>query len=153
MSDFTFDRSIQITGDAAAAWNLMTDVPRLVDWISVVGDAAEKEPLKSYTAVIEDRVGMFALRADLAITLSEVREHEHITARAEGQDRQIGSRITIEADVDLTPEGETTTIRVQGHYEITGRAATLGSSQIKRKGEKVLDEFFANLEREAAATS
>lgn len=147
MSDFAFDRSVRIPGGAEDAWALMTDVPTLVHWISVVGEAEEKEHLREYSAVIEDRVGMFALRANLDITMSDVREHEHITARATGQDRQIGSRLTIEAEVDLTAENDATNVRVHGHYEITGRAATLGSSQIKRKGEKVIDDFFANLER------
>lgn len=150
MSEFDFDRSIRVPGGADDAWALMTDVPTLVDWISIVGDAKEKEHLREYTAVIEDRVGMFALRADLEITMSDVREHEHITARATGQDRQIGSRLTIDAEVDLTPENDDTVVRVHGRYEITGRAATLGSSQIQRKGEKVIDDFFTNLESAVA---
>lgn len=149
MSDFSFDRSIQFAAKAEIAWSLMTDVPRLVEWISVVGEAEEKEPLRTYTAVIQDRVGMFSLRADLDIALSNVRINEHITAHATGEDRQIGSRITINAEVDLSFEDGLTTVRVQGRYSITGRAATLGASQIKRKGEKVVNDFFMNLEREA----
>lgn len=150
MSAFSFDRSIQVAAEVETAWSLMTDVPRLVDWISVVGEAKEKEPLRTYTAVIQDRVGMFSLRADLDITLTNVRVHEHISAHAVGEDRQIGSRITIDAEIDLSGEGDVTVIRVQGSYGITGRAATLGASQIKRKGENVINDFFSNLEREAS---
>lgn len=148
MSQYTFDQSTSTSGDTTAAWALMTDVPRLVRWISVLGEAHEEEQLSRYTAVIADRVGMFSLRADLDISVVELDEPEMITIRAEGQDRQIGSRITIEATVEISTREDGTQIRVHGSYGITGRAATLGASQIKRKGEKVIAEFFDNLTRE-----
>jgi carbon monoxide dehydrogenase subunit G len=44
-------------------------------------------------------------------------------------------------------------VRVSGSYGITGNAATLGSSAIKRKGDKVLEEFFGNLESDLSALS
>jgi carbon monoxide dehydrogenase subunit G len=40
---------------------------------------------------------------------------------------------------------------VTGRYEITGRIATLGSGPIRKKGDKVLEEFFTNLGRELGA--
>ena len=148
MAHFPFDHSASTTADPATVWSLMTDVPRLVRWITVLDNAEEHRRLESYSAVIQDKVGMFSLRADLDITVVEVREPEYIRVRAEGRDRQIGSRITIETSVDVTPGADETTVHVHGSYEITGRAATLGSSQIKRKGEKVLTEFFDNLTAE-----
>jgi carbon monoxide dehydrogenase subunit G len=148
---FDFDRRVSVSGDPDAAWRLITDVPRLVGWISVLSDAREVAPLSSYTAVISDKVGMFKLRADLAITVKEVDHGRRIVVQAEGQDRQVGSRIAILADVSLEPAEAGTDVRVQGNYAITGNAATLGSSTIRRKGEKVLDQFFENLAAEAPA--
>jgi carbon monoxide dehydrogenase subunit G len=34
---------------------------------------------------------------------------------------------------------------------VTGRAATLGASSIRRKGDKIIEEFLANLARELSA--
>jgi len=42
-------------------------------------------------------------------------------------------------------------VTVTGRYEITGRIATLGSGAIRKKGDKVLEEFFTNLVRELGA--
>ena len=145
MAAFEFDRTVSVSGTPDAVWGLITDVPRLVEWISVVHDAREIQPLKQYSAVIQDKVGMFTLRADLDITMSEVDEGKRIVARAEGQDRQVGSRITIDAEVVLDAGPSSTEVRVSGSYEITGNAATLGTSAIRRKGEKVVKEFFEHL--------
>lgn len=150
MAEFEFDRAVSVGGSPAAVWDLITDVPRVVGWISVVHDAKELAPLAKYTAVIQDKVGMFKLRADLDIALSEVEEGKRVVAHAEGQDRQVGSRITIDADVRLDPGPDSTTVRVAGKYAITGNAATLGSSTIRRKGEKVLEEFFGHLSTDSA---
>ena len=70
---------------------------------------------------------------------------------AAGEDRQIASRISATIDLGLSPRGEGTEVTVTGRYEITGRIATLGSGPIRKKGDKVLEEFFANLGRELGA--
>ena len=150
MAAFEFDRTVSVSGTPDAVWGLITDVPRLVGWISVVHDAREIQPLQQYSAVIQDKVGMFTLRADLDITMSEVVEGKRIVARAEGQDRQVGSRITIDAEVVLDAGPSSTDVRVSGSYEITGNAATLGTSAIRRKGEKVVKEFFERLSSDSA---
>ncbi|WP_396449574.1 CoxG family protein [Actinomadura sp.] len=150
MAEFEFDRAVSVTGTPAAVWELITDVPRLVGWIDVVHDAREIEPLSHYSAVIQDKVGMFRLRADLDIHMTEVDEGKRIVAHAEGQDRQVGSRITIDAEVLLDPAPSSTSVRVSGKYGITGNVATLGSSAIKRKGDKVLKEFFGHLSSDSS---
>lgn len=150
MAEFEFDETVSIAGAPEAAWDLITDVPRLVDWISVVHDAQELTPLSHYSAVIQDKVGMFKLKAELDIRLTEVDEGKRIVAHAEGQDRQVGSRITIDAEVLLDPAADATSVRVSGRYGITGQAATLGSSAIRRKGDKVIKEFFQHLSSESS---
>jgi carbon monoxide dehydrogenase subunit G len=151
VATFPFDRAVDVTGSPEAAWQAVTDVPRVVSWISVVEDAKEVDLLSRYTAVLMDRIGMFSLRADLDITLSDVVEGVRLRAHAEGQDRQVGARIVIDGLIELTPSESGTTVRVSGSYDVTGRAATMGASSIKRKGDKVVDEFFTNLSRELAA--
>jgi carbon monoxide dehydrogenase subunit G len=151
MAEFTFDRTVDAPGSAESIWELITDVQRLVSWISVIHNAIEIEPLARYSAVIQDKVGMFKLNADLSVRFTEVHHDERIIARAVGKDRQLGTRITIDGEVSLAPGPTSTSVRVSGSYAITGNAATLGSSAIKRKGDKVLEEFFANLEADLSA--
>jgi carbon monoxide dehydrogenase subunit G len=151
VATFPFDREVHVPGAPGATWATFTDVPRVVSWISVVEDAQELEPLSRYTAVLQDKIGMFALRADLDITLSDVVEGRQLRAHADGQDRQVGARIVIDGLIELTPADSGTQVRVSGSYDVTGRAATLGASSIRRKGDKVIEEFFRNLSQELAA--
>jgi carbon monoxide dehydrogenase subunit G len=150
VATFPFEREVEVPGDPAATWAAFTDVPRVVSWISIVENAREVEPLSRYTAVLQDKIGMFALRADLDITVADVIEGRQLRARADGSDRQVGARIVIDGLIELAPAGVGTRVRISGSYDVTGRAATLGASSIRRKGDKVIEEFFRNLSQELA---
>ena len=150
MAEFDFEETVRVSGTPGEVWELITDVPRLVGWISVLHDATTIEELSHYRAVMQDKVGMFKLRADLDIRVTEKTEGERIVVHAEGEDRQVGSRIVIDATVTMTPGDDATTVTVSGSYGISGSAATLGSSTIRRKGDKIVKEFFTNLSQDAA---
>ena len=127
-------------------WSALLDVQKVASWLSIVSDVRELEPLRRYSAVLEDRVGPFTLRADLVITVNA--EEPRLRVEASGEDRQVASRITAAIDLALTEENGGTQVTVGGGYEITGRIATLGAGAIRKKGEHVLDEFVGNLTRE-----
>jgi carbon monoxide dehydrogenase subunit G len=150
MAEFGFDQTVHVSGSPDEVWSLITDVPRLVGWISVLEDARTIEELAHYTAVVQDKIGMFKLRADLDIRVTEKLEGQRIVVHAEGEDRQVGSRIVIDATVTMSPDSDLTGVRVDGRYSISGSAATLGSSTIQRKGDKVVKEFFQHLSSDAA---
>ncbi|TDD70188.1 hypothetical protein E1262_10040 [Jiangella aurantiaca] len=140
-----FGCELTVSAPPARAWATLTDVPVLVSWISVLEQAEELAHLERYTAVLLDRLGPFKLRADLAITLSDVRIEEHVTVHAEGEDRQVGSRLVVDATLDLEPTDDGwTTVRVAGVYEVSGKVAAMGGGTINRKAEKIIAEFFSN---------
>jgi carbon monoxide dehydrogenase subunit G len=93
-----------------------------------------------------DRLGPFKLRADLVIDVSEVVPGEHIRVRAAGEDRQVASRIGIDAVLALedAPDGGSR-VAVTGSYEVIGKVATMGAGMIRQKAAKVLDEFFGHV--------
>lgn len=138
-----FHREIAVSATPDEAWTALTDVPRLVGWVSVVEDAREIEPLARYTAVLMDRLGPFKLRADLDIALDDVQVGRSLAVKAAGEDRQVGSRLTIDATLAVTPGAAGTTITVDGVYEVTGKVASMGPGTINKKAEKIMDEFFA----------
>jgi carbon monoxide dehydrogenase subunit G len=139
-----FDRSQVVAADQQQCWKVYTDVPKLVTWVSVLDDAKEIAHLESYTAVLADRLGPFKLKADLDIKVSEVVPGEHIRVQAAGEDRQVASRIKIDAVLSMDPSGGGTLVRANGSYEVVGKVATMGSSHIVKKANKILDEFFAH---------
>lgn len=150
MPSVDFARRLPVASDPSRVWDALTDVERLAAWITVVGDVREVSRLDSYTAVLADRLGPFRLSADLDINVVDVEEGSSIRFVAEGEDRQVASRITIDGQLSLTTEGSMTVIDVSGRYEVTGRVATLGASMIRSKGETILDQFVEAVERELA---
>ena len=132
------------------AWATVIDVHRVAGWVSVVGAVEEREHLARYGAVLSDRLGPFRVAADLDVRVTDLDEGRSISFSADGEDRQVASRIKIEARLSLADGNSGTQVDVAGSYEVTGRVASLGSSMIRAKGDKILDEFFFALERELA---
>ena len=143
-----FAKEIRLTTPAAAAWTALLDFQRVASWLSIVGHVREVEPMRRYTAVLEDRVGPFALRADLTVHVEAIETERHLHVVANGEDRQVASRISASVDLVVQDEGSGCVVVAKGRYEITGRIATLGAGAIRKKGDKVLEEFLGNLSRE-----
>jgi carbon monoxide dehydrogenase subunit G len=142
-----FRRELTVLASPEESWKSLTDVPLLVSWVGIVEDAEEIEPLGRYSAVLMDRLGPFKLRADLDIVVTALTPGRSISFRASGEDRQVGSRLVIEATMDIEPrEPEGTTARFQGFYEVTGRVASMGSGTINKKADKIMGEFFSAAE-------
>lgn len=148
MPNVDFERSVIVQASPHTVWATVTDVNHVATWVPVVGAVREIKHLSAYTAVLADRLGPFRLSADLDVTVTDVEAHRSIAFSAEGEDRQVASRIRIGATLALTPDGDATKVDVDGFYEVTGRVAALGGSMIRSKGEKILDQFFSALEAE-----
>lgn len=148
MPSARFDRTISVSADAATCWSILTDVERVAGWVSIVGPVDEREHLRSYRAVLEDRMGPFRLRADLDIQVTDVLEGRSLSLRAEGEDRQVASRIVLDATLRIDGASAGSAVSVGGTYEVTGKIATLGASMIRSKAQKLLDEYFSAAERE-----
>src|SRR6185503_20051098 len=144
-------RTVRIAASPERAWSVLLDFPRVASWLKVVHDLHEVEPKRRYTTMLEDRVGPFAMRADLAIDVRVEDAARTLHVSGSGEDRQIASRISASLDVRVIPQDPGSSVDVKGRYEITGRVATLGAGAIRKKGEKVLEDFFNNLERELSA--
>lgn len=143
-----FDRTVTVSSDLDRCWAVLTDVEELVSWVKIVHSAQEVERLKSYTAIIEDRVGPFNLRADLVIDVNVLEERAAVDVTASGRDRAINSKIDIEGKLRLAelPEGGTS-LSISGKYQVTGKATSLGAPIVRKKGEAAVDEFFSSAVR------
>ena len=138
----SIEREFAVAASRAVVWERLMEVPTVASWLPILHSVAEVEPLVRYEAVLEDKVGPFALRADLGIEVVTMDEPTEVAVRARGEDRQVRSRIMIDATVRLHDESpELTRIRLSGSYEITGRVATLGAGVIRSKAAKLIDAF------------
>jgi uncharacterized protein len=142
-----FHGTLQLPAGADRVWEIVSDIPTVLSWISIVEDVEETEPGTGYRVVLADRLGPFKLRADLNVVVSEREERTRIRARGDGEDRQIGSRLIVEVALALEGQGAVTSLDVSGSYEVTGRPAALGAGSIRKKAANILAEFFAAAER------
>jgi carbon monoxide dehydrogenase subunit G len=145
-----FQETVRFSERREPVWATVSDIPTVLSWISIVGEAQTVEPGARYRALLQDRMGPFKLRADLDIEIGERVERELIRAHGDGEDRQIGSRLIVDVALALSDDGDGTAVDVSGAYEVTGRPATLGASSIRKKASKVLAEFFGSAERALA---
>lgn len=144
-------RTVRVAARPDAAWATLLDFQRVASWLTVVRDLREVEPMHRYTTVLEDRVGPFAMRADLAVDVAADEAARTLHVSGSGEDRQVASRIAATLDLAVVPQGEGSDIVVSGRYEIVGKIATLGAGAIRKKGDKVLEDFFASVTRELGA--
>lgn len=146
-----FSESLTVDAPPEAVWATVSDIPTVLSWISIV-ESVEDVATGRYRVVLADKLGPFKLRADIAVDVTERVEREKIRAHGDGEDRQIGSRLIVDVELDVTPSGEGTTVDVRGSYEVTGRPAALGAGSIRKKASTILSEFFAAAQRDVAAS-
>lgn len=142
MPSAEFRRELLAQADRSTTWDVLTDVARIAGWVSILGDVTEVAPLREYKAVLADRLGPFRLKADLDVRVPEVEAGSRIRVTASGEDRQLLSRISVDAVLRLEAADEGTTVIVEGRYEVVGRAASMGGGIITQKAQRILDEFF-----------
>ena len=142
-----FAKTIHLAATPDAVWDAVNDVHRVASWLSIVREVRDVEPPGRYAALLEDRLGPFAMRADLDLTV-ERPDGRRMRVGARGEDRQVASRIGATLELAVNPDGAGTSLAVTGRYEVTGRVATLGAGAIRKKGDKILQEFFDNASKE-----
>ena len=145
------DREFVVEATRDEVWPRLLDVEAVASWLPIMHSVTEVSSGRSgidgssFQAAFEDKVGPFSLRADLHIEVAGVRDGEEVSIRARGEDRQIRSRIMIDAACELSEDGpDRTRVRLSGSYEITGRVATLGAGIIRSKANKLIDTFCTN---------
>ena len=153
------DREFVVEAARDEVWPRLLDVKAVASWLPIMHSVTEVSSGtsgidgSSFQAALEDKVGPFSLRADLRIEVAGVREREQVSIRARGEDRQIRSRILIDAACSLADEApDRTRVRLSGTYEITGRVATLGAGVIRSKAAKLIDTFCTNATTGLSAT-
>ncbi len=142
-----FAKTIRLDAGPDAVWDAVNDVRRVASWVSVVRDVRDVDPPRRYAALLEDRLGPFAMRADLDLTVDRG-DDRRMRVTASGEDRQVASRISATIELVVEPDGTGTSLGVTGRYEVTGKVATLGAGAIRKKGDKILQEFLDNASKE-----
>lgn len=142
-----FTKTIRLDASPEQVWKALLDFHRVASWLSIVREVRDVDPPRRYAALLEDRLGPFAMRADLELNV-DILEGRRLKVSAAGEDRQVASRIAATIELAVEPDGAGTSLGVKGRYEVTGKVATLGAGAIRKKGERILQEFFESASKE-----
>jgi len=148
MPSADFERALTVGRSPADCWGVLTDVKKVAEWVTVVGEVDEIDHLQAYRAVLADQFGPFKLKADLDITVTDLDEGSSIAFRAKGEDRQVSTSIVVDGTMALQPADTGTTIHVKGRWNVIGTVATMGSGTIRKKADTIMEEFFSAAEAE-----
>jgi hypothetical protein len=127
-------------------WALFMNIPKIAACIPGCEQVVEKEAMKSYSAVLLQKLGPFKLNLPSDIVVEEHREPELLKARAAGRDKMTGTQISVTLDIKLTAaEGGGTRLAVDADMQVAGKLASLGYPVIKKKTEENFEEFKRRL--------
>jgi carbon monoxide dehydrogenase subunit G len=143
----SFARSVTVLSRRSHVWDVLTDVETLAGWVGIVHSVTELRRLERYKAVLQDKVGPFKLRADLAISVTVEDDGRRVSVSASGRDRAVDSKIKVDAVLILGDDADRTAIDVEGTYQVTGKVAAMGAGVIHKKADRILDDFFGNAEK------
>jgi len=134
-------------------WALFMNIPKIAACIPGCEQAVEKEPMKSYSAVLMQKLGPFKLNLPSEIAVEENRAPELLKARAAGRDKMTGTQITVALNISLSEgEGGGTRLAVDADMQVAGKLASLGYPVIKKKTEENFEEFKRRLLEALGAT-
>lgn len=132
-------------------WALFMNVPQIAACIPGCEDVVENEPMKSYSAVLQQKLGPFKLNLPAQITVEENRAPESLKARAAGRDKMTGTQITVALAISLVSEGNDSLLAVDADMQVAGKLAALGYPVIKKKTEENFEEFKKRLLQQLGA--
>lgn len=114
----------------------------------VVADRAFVEG-QTYAALMQVGVGSVKPRFETTVTIDE-RDSENFRMVASGGGDASGSSFSMESGMQIHPteDGESSQIEWWTEADISGRIAQLGSRVIKPVANKIVNNFFGNIEQQ-----
>jgi len=138
-------REVEIAAPVTALWELLWDVPRMVECLPGCVEAREVEPHQRYAARMAQKVGPISLSVPLDVKVIEAVAPRRLALDAKGRDPVIGAEIVARVTLDVEPRGDLSLLRIDAEGRILGKLGALGHGVIQRKAEETIEEFGARL--------
>ena len=131
-------------------WHLLTD-PDVLSRCIPGCQSLEAQEDGTYKMVMKAGVGSIKGLFNGSIRLDEIREPEHYKMTVEGK----GSPgfLKGEGTIDLSDEGEETSVSYAGDVMVGGTLASVGQRMIQSTAKMMVGQFFAAIEAEAEAVA
>ncbi len=147
--DFSFETVLPTAPERI--WTMMIDIERMAACIPGCESIEVQEKLKSYSAVMKQKIGPFKLEVPAQIAVESFEEPSFVKAAATGKDKFTGTTLTVALHVTVDPvESGASRFAVNASLNVAGRLASLGYSVIKKKAEENFVEFERRIKEQLA---
>ena len=146
--------SFTVPVDAAAAWRLLLDVPRMARCMPGA-TLTEARADRSYAGDVAVKLGPVRLSFSGEARITDLDEAaRRAKVEAKGSDTKGRGSAQAKLDFALVPDGAETRVEVTTDLQLTGSVAQYGrgAGLIKEVANQLVGEFAANLARDIAAS-
>lgn len=148
--DFRIDATLPAS--ASQLWAIFFDVRRVAALIPGCENVTEVEPLKSFSAVMKQKIGPFKLEMPTTIVVTSYSLEREVALTATGRDKFTGTSIDVRMNIALSESGAADDVAcllaVEAEMQVAGRLASLGYPVVKKKSEELFAEFERRLRNE-----
>lgn len=159
--DFRIDAVLPAT--AAQLWAIFFDVKRVATLIPGCENVVEEEKLKTFSAVMRQKIGPFKLDVPTRIDIDSYDIERQVSLKAAGSDKSTGTTIDVGMVVNLEEQRDggdvLCKLDVSASMQVAGRLASLGYPIVRKRSEQLFAEFerrlraeLSNLDRVQSAT-
>ncbi|MFB6132291.1 MAG: CoxG family protein [Halanaeroarchaeum sp.] len=136
--------TVIVPASRETVWETVRDPEALT---ACVRGAEEMEQVseREYEGVIRQTVAGISVEMDGEVRIEEWRAPEWLRFTGAGSDSRTGSRMDVDAEVELADEDDRTTLTYEVEVTFTGKLATLGSRVLRRQIQTNIDAYFDNL--------
>ncbi len=147
-----FEQSIMVPTSRSKLWDLLMDVARLGRCFPGVEQVTSQDG-QNYQGAMKVRVGPVRLTVEgTIVVLDRDQDRWHASLRLEGSDRRVGGGVRGTLDMDLQEVStEETELVIHSEMSFMGKLGELGQTVVRRKADKVIQEFARNLKQDAAS--
>jgi carbon monoxide dehydrogenase subunit G len=148
--EFRIDALLPAT--ASQLWAIFFDVQRVATLIPGCENVEEVEKLKTFSAVMRQKIGPFKLEVPTRIEIETYDIERQVSLKAVGSDKATGTTIDVRMVVNLQEQrdGEAVLCKlgVDASMQVAGRLASLGYPIVRKRSEQLFAEFEARLRAE-----
>ena len=141
------DHHITVPAPPERVWTFMMDIPAVSRCVPGVEDIREVDP-RTYSGVMNVRVGPIAVRLDGRIILAELDEAAR-QARMDLQaaDKRVNGAVNAHMRMHLLPTDipESTEVQIHTDANVMGKLGEFGQAVIRKKADQIVQEFARNL--------
>ncbi|ARP81201.1 hypothetical protein CAL12_10350 [Bordetella genomosp. 8] len=150
--DFRIDALLPAT--ASQLWDIFFDVKRVATLIPGCENVVEVEKLKTFSAVMRQKIGPFKLEVPTQIEIESYEIERQVALKALGTDKATGTTIDVRMVVNLDEQHDGSDVLckldVAASMQVAGRLASLGYPIVRKRSEQLFAEFEARLRAELA---